>query len=236
MPGRNLVRWSLHFAAVAATMTAAICAASGQAGGAPAVVEPGAPGHSNKVLTSSTTGLHLMPPTPADTSFMQGMIMHHGQAVEMCELVKTHTHDPKVLDLGQRISVSQTSEMLFMKQWLTDRGKPLEDPSMAMGGMDMKGMDMKDMDMGDADVPPMPGMLTRKQMDALRHAEGPAFDHLFLTGMMQHHGGALTMVRDLFNQPAAVQDPALFDFATDVDNTQQAEIDLMRRLLALEKK
>jgi len=236
MPGRNLVRWSLHFAAVAATMAGAACAASGQAAGAPAVVEPGAPGHSNKVLTSSTTGLHLMPPTPADTSFMQGMIMHHGQAVEMCELVKTHTHDPKILDLGKRISVSQTSEMLFMKQWLTDRGKPLEDPNMAMGSMDMKGMDMKDMDMGDADVPPMPGMLTRKQMDALRHAEGPAFDHLFLTGMMQHHGGALTMVRDLFNQPAAVQDPALFDFATDVDNTQQAEIDLMHRLLALEKK
>jgi len=232
MPGKNL----LLSAAVVATMVPAACAAWGQAAGAPAVVEPGAPGHSNKVLTSSTTGLHLMPPTPADTSFMQGMIMHHGQAVEMCELVKTHSHDPKVLDLGQRISVSQNSEMQFMKQWLTDRGKPLEDPNMAMGGMDMKGMDMKDMDMGDADVPPMPGMLTRKQMDALRHAEGPAFDHLFLTGMMQHHGGALTMVRDLFNQPAAVQDPALFDFATDVDNTQQAEIDLMRRLLALEKK
>jgi uncharacterized protein (DUF305 family) len=205
-----------------------------QAGGGASVVQPGAPGHSGKVLTSETTGLHLMPPTQADTSFMQGMIMHHGQAVEMCELVKTHTHDPKVLDLGQRISVSQTSEMQFMKQWLTDRGKPLEDPKMDMGGMDMSGMgDMKGMDM---DLPPMPGMLTRKQMDALRHAEGPEFDHLFLTGMMQHHGGALTMVRDLFNQPAAVQDPALFDFATDVDNTQQAEIDLMRRLLALEKK
>ncbi len=228
-------RYLLRVAAAIATMAASVAVAQ-QAAGAPAVVEPGAPGHSNKVLTSSTTGLHLMPPTPADTSFMQGMIMHHGQAVEMCELVKTHTHDPKVLDLGQRISVSQTSEMQFMKQWLTDRGKPLEDPNMAMGGMDMKGMDMKDMDMGDADVPPMPGMLTRKQMDALRHAEGPTFDHLFLTGMMQHHGGALTMVRDLFNQPAAVQDPALFDFATDVDNTQQAEIDLMRRLLALEKK
>lgn len=245
MPRRNLLRGNLLgvvavAAAVTVTMAASACAAVGQqAAGAPAVVEPGAPGHSNKVLTSSTTGLHLMPPTPADTGFMQGMIMHHGQAVEMCALVKTHSHDPKILDLGQRISVSQTSEMQFMKQWLTDRGKPLEDPNMPMGGMDMKGMDMSDMkgmDMGDADVPPMPGMLTRKQMDALRHAEGPTFDHLFLTGMMQHHGGALTMVRDLFNQPAAVQDPALFDFATDVDNTQEAEIDLMHRLLALEKK
>ncbi len=211
-----------------------VCPAfSQQAGGGASVVEPGAPGHSGKVLTPSTTGLHLMPPTQADTSFMQGMIMHHGQAVEMCALVKTHSHDPKVLEIGRRISVSQTSEMQFMKQWLTDRGKPLEDPKMAMGGMDMGGMDMKGMDI---DMPPMPGMLTHKQMDALRHAEGPEFDHLFLTGMMQHHGGALTMVRDLFNQPAAVQDPALFDFATDVDNTQQAEIDLMRRLVALETK
>jgi uncharacterized protein (DUF305 family) len=230
-------RFLLHVIAMSAVACPVLCQ---QAGGGAAVVQPGAPGHSGKVLTSETTGLHLMPPTQADTSFMQGMIMHHGQAVEMCALVKTHTHDPRVLDLGQRISVSQTSEMQFMKQWLTDRGKPLEDPKMDMGGMgDMKGMDMSgmgDMKGMDMDMPPMPGMLTRKQMDALRHAQGPEFDHLFLTGMMQHHGGALTMVRDLFNQPAAVQDPALFDFATDVDNTQQAEIDLMRRLLALEKK
>jgi len=101
-----------------------------------------------------------------------------------------------------------------------------------MKGMDMSGMDMKDMDM---DMPPMPGMLTHKQMDALRKATGPEFDRLFLTGMIQHHGGALTMVRDLFNQPAALQDPALFDFATDVDNTQTAEIDLMHRILQQEK-
>ncbi len=228
-------RFLLHVIAMGGLAYPAICQQTSGAVGT-SVVQPGAPGQRNKVLTQETTGLHLMPPTQADTSFMQGMIMHHGQAVEMCELVKTHTRDPRVLDLGQRISVSQTSEMQFMKQWLTDRGKPLEDPKMAMGGMDMKGMDMSDMKGMDMDMPPMPGMLTHKQMDALRHAQGPEFDHLFLTGMMQHHGGALTMVRDLFNQPSAVQDPALFDFATDVDNTQQAEIDLMRRYLALDKR
>jgi uncharacterized protein (DUF305 family) len=201
---------------------------------AQSVVEPGAPGQPNKVLTPQTTGLHQMPPTVADTRFMQGMIMHHGQAVEMCELVKTHTHDPKVLDLGKRIGLSQATEMAFMTKWLTDRGLPIDDPAMKMDGMDMKDMgDMKGMDMAgmDMDMPPMPGMLTRKQMEALRAAHGPEFDRLFLTGMMQHHGGALTMVRDLFNQPSAVQDPTLFDFATDVDNTQTAEIDLMHRLL-----
>jgi uncharacterized protein (DUF305 family) len=218
---------------------AALCCHA-QAPAAPSVVEPGAPGHSNKVLTAQTTGLHLLPPTVADIRFMQGMIMHHGQAVEMCDLVKTHTTDPKVLDLGRRIGLSQATEMAFMTRWLTDRGQPIDDPTMKMGssmaGMDMgdmKGMDMSGMKMDglDMDMPPMPGMLTHKQMDALRAARGPEFDRLFLTGMMQHHGGALTMVRDLFNQPSAVQDPTLFDFATDVDNTQTAEIDLMHRLL-----
>jgi uncharacterized protein (DUF305 family) len=196
---------------------------------APSVVEPGAPGQKNKVLTSETTGLHLMAPTVADIQFMQGMIMHHGQAVEMCDLIPSHTKDPKVLDLGRRIGLSQTTEMVFMKRWLTERGQPFDDPTMKMD--DMNGMDMAGMKSMDMDMPPMPGMLTHKQMDALRSARGPAFDKLFLTGMMQHHGGALTMVRDLFNQPSAVQDPTLFDFASDVDNTQTAEIDLMHRLL-----
>ena len=92
-----------------------------------------------------------------------------------------------------------------------------------MGGMDMKGMDMS--------MPLMPGMLTPAQMDTLRKADGPQFDHLFLTGMIQHHGGALLMVKDLFANPGAGQDPQLFDFANDVDNTQQAEIDIMRHML-----
>ena len=200
--------------------------------GAPAVVQPGAPGHANKILTPETTGLHLMPPTVADTQFMQGMIMHHGQAVEMTDLVRTHSHDPKVLEIGRRISVSQTSEMAFMRLWLTDRGLPIDDPNMdGMAGMDMKANPNMDMD----DMAPMPGMLTPRQMAALRKASGREFDKLFLTGMIQHHGGALTMVRDLFNQPGAGQDATLFDFANDVDNTQTAEIDMMKKVLKIEK-
>jgi uncharacterized protein (DUF305 family) len=113
-----------------------------------------------------------------------------------------------------------------MKEWLTDRGFPVSaDP---MAGMDMKGMDMKDVDMS---MPMMPGMLTISQMEALRKASGPKFDHLFLAGMIQHHSGALQMVKELFANPGAGQDPQLFDFANDVDNTQQAEIDIMRRML-----
>ena len=94
----------------------------------------------------------------------------------------------------------------------------------------MAGMDHMDhMNMGA--MPMMPGMLTPAQMKALAAATGPEFDHLFLTGMIQHHTGALTMVKDLFKSPGAGQDPQLFDFASDVDNTQQAEIDIMRHML-----
>ena len=97
---------------------------------------------------------------------------------------------------------------------------------------DMKGMNHTNMD----SMPLMPGMLTPKQMKALERATGPAFDHLFLTGMIQHHTGALVMVQDLFDTPGAGQDAVLFDFATDVDNTQRAEINIMRGMLLKEKK
>jgi uncharacterized protein (DUF305 family) len=195
---------------------------------APTIVQPGAPGTGNKTLSrdAATAGEALKPSSKADVDFMQGMIMHHNQAVEMTELLKTRTKDPAVRELGNKIDVSQTDEMRWMKQWLTDRGFSTEMPAMDMSNM--KGMDMSHMDM---DMPPMPGMLTKAQMETLRKANGPQFDHLFLTGMIQHHTGALTMVKELFSNPGAGQDPQLFDFANDVDNTQQAEIDIMRHML-----
>jgi uncharacterized protein (DUF305 family) len=199
--------------------------------GGVSIVQPGAPGHSNKALTPETATAAPRKPSEADIKFMQGMIMHHSQAVEMTELLRTRSQDKEVQALGKRISISQTDEMRFMKQWLTDRGLPLsEHGSMDdMAGMDMAGMDHMDhMDMA---MPIMPGMLTPAQMKALAAATGPAFDHLFLTGMIQHHTGALTMVKDLFATQGAGQDPQLFDFASDVDNTQQAEIDIMRHML-----
>ncbi len=201
--------------------------ASGQQTGTsvgPAIVQPGAPGQESKALTPKTAKADVRPPSKADVDFMQGMIMHHSQAVEMTELLKTRSQDPEVRELGKKIDVSQTDEMRWMKQWLTDRGLPTAAP-MDMGGMDMSSMDMSSM------MPAMPGMLSTAQMNALRNASGPAFDHLFLTGMIQHHTGALTMVKQLFANPGAGQDPQLFDFASDVDNTQQAEIDYMQHIL-----
>jgi uncharacterized protein (DUF305 family) len=165
---------------------------------------------------------------------MQGMIMHHAQAVEMTELLRTRSTNKDLQALGKRISISQTDEIKYMKQWLEDRGK-----SLSMGGMgggmghdmahmsDMKGMGP--MDMGS--MPLMPGMLTPEQMQALAKATGPAFDRLFLTGMIQHHTGALIMVEDLFDTPGAGQDNVLFDFANDIDNTQRAEIRIMQGML-----
>ncbi len=196
------------------------------------IVQPGAPGQSNKTLTPETAVAPPRKPSADDVKFMQGMIMHHSQAVEMTELLKTRSKDPAVQALGKRISISQTDEMRFMKQWLTDRGEPLSEPgSMDMAGMDMSGMDHAHMGHMDMAMPMMPGMLTPEQMKALAAATGPQFDHPFLTGMIQHHIGALTMVKDLFRTQGAGQDPQLFDFASDVDNTQQAEIDIMRHML-----
>jgi uncharacterized protein (DUF305 family) len=190
------------------------------------LIQPGAPGKPDKILTPATTaGTGQQGPTEADVKFMQGMIMHHNQAVEMVALMPGRTKNPKLLSLGQRISISQSDEMKFMKRWLTYRDKPLTE----MG--DMAGMT----GMHHMDMPLMPGMLTPKQMDALRKATGAKFDQLFLTGMIQHHGGALTMVKDLFDTPGAAQDMQLFDFTADIGVTQQGEIDTMRNMLAKEK-
>ena len=220
----------LHFAAGLISLSAATtwCQESKTATGV-TIVQPGAPGQSNKTLTPETANAPLRKPSKADVEFMQGMIMHHSQAVEMTELLRTRSKDKDVQALGKRISISQTDEMAYMKQWLTDRGEPVS----ASGSMNMAGMEHMDhmdhMKMGS--MPMMPGMLTPEQMKALAAATGPEFDHLFLTGMIQHHTGALTMVKDLFKSPGAGQDPQLFDFASDVDNTQQAEIDIMRHML-----
>jgi uncharacterized protein (DUF305 family) len=205
------------------------------------IVQPGAPGQSSKRITAAEAAPPLRAPSAADVSFMQGMIMHHSQAVKMTDLLRVRTHSKDLLELGKRISISQTDEMKYMKQWLEDRGVPvsMEQSPMyptsemkttdSMAHMKMGSMPMNSMTM-------MPGMLTAQQMMALEQARGASFDHLFLTGMIQHHRGALVMVKDLFDTPGAGQDAVLFDFATDVDNTQRAEINIMRSMLLKEKK
>ena len=201
----------------------------------PVVVQPGAPGQPTRTLPPSTKAT-LPPRSPADARFMQGMIMHHAQAVEMTALIESHTTTKDLQSLGARISRSQSDEIKFMKRWLEARGEPAREPISPtmpeMPGTNMPGMDMsshaKDMS-GHSML--MPGMLTAKQMEALRKAKGEEFDHLFLTGMIQHHGGALIMVKDLFDTAGAGQDAELFNFATDVDSGQRAEIRIMQKML-----
>jgi uncharacterized protein (DUF305 family) len=209
------------------TVAAALCSFAATAGyaqqagsGSVSVVQPGAPGTPGRRLPSSTSAV-APPRSQADIEFMQGMIMHHAQAVEMTALISSHTENKEIRVLGERISLSQADEIKFMKRWLVARGAPV---SMSMPGM-------PDMDMTGKPVRAMPGMLTPEQMKELRQAKGAEFDRYFLTGMIQHHKGALVMVKELFDTPGAGEDADLFDFATDADNTQRAEINIMEDML-----
>ncbi len=151
----------------------------------------------------------------ADTRFMQEMIGHHAQALEMAALVEARTTSTAIRLLAERIQVSQTDEIAWMKEWLTDRGEPLPDPHAHHGGHAT-----------------MPGMLRPAQMEALRAARGEAFERLFLEGMIQHHEGALVMVAELLRTPSAAQEAATAHFVAEVDSDQRMEIARMRAMLS----
>lgn len=222
----------LHFPAILLAVSAAALA---QEPPVP-IIQPGAPGQSNKTLSAASIAAAPRPgPLKADITFMQGMIMHHSQAIEMTNLMPARTHNKALLEFGKRISISQGDEIKWMQKWLEARGQAT---TMAMDPMPMGGMG--NMNMGNMKMDPapmmMPGMLTPAQMKALKAATGAKFDNLFLTGMIQHHTGALSMVSDLYAQGGAEQDNQMYDFATDIDNTQSAEIKIMQGMLSKEKK
>lgn len=186
--------------------------------GGPPIVQPGAPGESARVITAEQAlDVSKVGDTAADVRFMQGMIAHHAQAVEMTALIAARTVSDDIRTLGQRIAVSQADEIKMMQRWLDARGQA------APGGHAMH-----DMQGGML----MPGMLTPEEMHRLAAAHGAEFDRLFLEGMIKHHEGALTMVQELFRTPGAAQDSDVFAFASDVDADQRMEIDRMGALLA----
>lgn len=156
--------------------------------------------------------------SPADVVFMQGMIVHHEQALQMAALAPERAAGDQLQALARRIDVSQRDEIAMMRQWLTRRGLPLT----AAGGHEGHG----GMDHG-----AMPGMATAEEMDRLGARRGVAFDRLFLQLMIRHHEGALTMVRELLATDGAGQEPELYRFASDVDADQRMEITRMQRLL-----
>jgi uncharacterized protein (DUF305 family) len=207
---------------VVATAAAAACrsapVAPGRAAGSapPQIVQPGAPGQASRVITAdAASDLSQVQFTGADIKFMQGMIGHHSQAVEMTSLLKTRTASADMRKLALRIEVSQLDEINMMQRWLQDRGQPAPNAQ----AMHMHGATL------------MPGMLTPEDMAQLEAAKGAEFDRLFLEGMIKHHGGAITMVQALFATPGAAQESEVFAFASDVDADQRMEIDRMGAML-----
>lgn len=161
--------------------------------------------------------------TEADVHFMNGMIGHHAQALVMAALAPTHGASPTVRTLAARIANAQEDEIATMQRWLRDRGQPV--PEVHVEGTEV-------MAHGADHAMHMPGMLTQDQLRELDAARGPEFDRLFLTYMIQHHRGAVTMVHDLFATDGAGQDEEVFKFASDVQVDQTTEIARMERMLA----
>jgi uncharacterized protein (DUF305 family) len=210
----------------------------------PPIFQPGAPGQASRIVTAAeAVEMGRSTYTPADVAFMQHMIVHHAQAVEMVKLLETRGSSSVVKALGRRISLSQAAEMELMTEWLVARGQPLAAPDLHAGHAGHGAPDATDPHAGHSghgghapaapeDTPVMPGMLSPRQMRELAAADGPEFDRLFLAGMIQHHQGALDMVEALMETPNAAQDTMLSEFTGSVVADQSAEIIRMQNLLS----
>ena len=184
--------------------------------GAPPIVQPGAPGQPSKIISAEQSrDLSAVEYTGADIKFMQGMIGHHAQALEMVDLLKKNSNSDDMKKLALRIELSQDDEIRMMQGWLQVRGQRA--PSRTE--LHQHGAQL------------MPGMLTPDEMKQLEEAKGAAFDRLFLEGMIKHHGGALSMVHDLLDTPGAAQASDVFSFVSDVEADQRMEIDRMGAML-----
>ncbi len=182
------------------------------------IILPGAPGEAARTLNAEEASqIADNRYSPADVQFMQDMIPHHHQAVQMAALVKERTNSEEVTDIAGRIDASQADEIKFMQGWLKERGEKAPDPS-------------ADHAMHTAHT--MAGMATPEQMKQLAAAKSTDFDRLFLTLMITHHEGAVTMVDNLLDQPGSAYDPVLFQFVNDITNDQTAEIERMNELLS----
>ena len=181
------------------------------------IVQPGAPGEAPRQL-SAEEAIEIADSSysPADTLFMQDMIPHHNQAVQMADLVAERTNRPELVDVAGRINASQADEIAFMQQWLRDRGEKVPDPG-AHSAMHT--------------THKMAGMATPEQMAELATLKSTDFDRLFLRLMIPHHEGAVTMVEELLKQPGSAYDPILFEFVSDITNDQTSEIERMNALL-----
>ncbi len=181
------------------------------------IVQPGAPGQPGRELSAEEAiAIANTSYSPADSKFMQDMVPHHHQAIELAALVAERTNQQELIDVAGRINVSQDDEIKFMQDWLRERGEPVPDPTAHHKMLTTH---------------TMAGMATPEQMAELAAAEGTAFDRLFLSLMITHHEGAVRMVKELVALPGSAYDAVLFDFTTSITNDQTAEIERMNALL-----
>jgi uncharacterized protein (DUF305 family) len=224
---RQETRVLRHSVLLSAWVVAAACgvrAGEPSSGSAPPVQDPAAATHTHEPAAQAPqqdhahAGAMSLPATAgpgytvADVRFMQHMIGHHAQALTMVALAPSRDAGERLLQLAQKIDISQKDEIAFMKRWLEERDQAVPADAQAQAMQ-------------------MPGMLTPQQLAELAAARGQEFERLFLTFMIQHHRGALTMVDELFDTPAAAQDSEIFGFATDVDADQRDEIYVMQTML-----
>jgi uncharacterized protein (DUF305 family) len=210
-----------HSSSIAALLMASICGCSRSSQNRSPQPSPQTGSHHQSSSTAATqkTATGQYPFTAADVHFMSGMIGHHAQALVMAGWAPSHGASPAIRTLCERIINGQQDEIATMQRWLKDRGLPVPDAT-----------PMK-MDMGSMNHELMPGMLTEQQMKDLDQARGPEFDRKFLTYMIQHHRGAITMVQQLFATKGAAQDEATFKMANDISADQTTEVDRMQRML-----
>lgn len=161
--------------------------------------------------------------TPADVEFMQGMIHHHAQALVMARMAPTHGASPTMMVLTARIINAQKDEIALMQRWLRNREQTVPEVATDSAHLGMEHGEHMSMS--------MPGMLTEAQLAQLDAARGPEFDRLFLVFMIQHHRGALTMVRELFSSYGAAQEDRVFKLASDIEADQGSEVERMRKML-----
>ena len=208
----RVVRLAVRTAFVAVWLPGASMAVPLQA----PIIQPGAPGEPSRPISpEEASDLASIQYTDADAKFMQGMIPHHAQALEMTALVRTRSNREAMRLLAGRIELSQEDEIAMMQAWLGDRGLEVTDAH----AHHAPGFDL------------MPGMLTAGELERLEQAQGAEFDALFLELMIKHHTGALTMVEDLLGQPGSAQDSILYAFTTDVTSDQTSEIERMDAML-----
>jgi uncharacterized protein (DUF305 family) len=203
-------------------LTAVACTSATTRSGAQTAVPAAGQGDASAITRARADSVRH-PYTAADVHFMTSMISHHAQAIVMSQWAPTHGASPSVLTLASRIINAQQDEIATMQHWLRYRLQPVPEARPTGMKMVMDGVEHEML---------MPGMLTEAQMKQLDEARGPEFDRLFLTFMIQHHRGAVSMVKDLFDTYGAGQDETVFKFASDVNVDQSTEIARMQKMLA----